>query len=83
MLFRLPGESVGWATGHIICNIPKIIWIYLTYPSVKEPIESMWKGEAKLGKQLGELSVYHIQVDPFIFLKEGDWLLNPQNFWTD
>lgn len=38
-------------------------WIYLRYPCGKEPLESIWRGEAKLGRCLGELSVRNMQAD--------------------
>lgn len=40
-------------------NISYIQWIYLTYPSVKESIRSIWKGMAKLVRWLDKLSVPH------------------------
>lgn len=44
-------------------NVSTIQWISVTYPSGKEPSESVWKRGAKLGKWLVKLSGYHNQVD--------------------
>lgn len=44
-------------------NVSQTLWIYLTYPSVTQPIEGAWKGEAKPGGRLGDLSVYAKQAN--------------------
>lgn len=37
--------------------------VYLMYPSGREPIESVWKGEEKPVRLLGKPSVSHVQAD--------------------
>lgn len=44
--FRLSRHSV--VTWQARGNVSEIFWICLTYSSFKEPIESVWKGEATL-----------------------------------
>lgn len=38
-------------------TFPKILWVYMICASDKDSIESIWKGETKLGRGLDEIRI--------------------------